>query len=42
MMFWGPPLAGFSPTSEFPQIAEAKVLFEALAAAYYRKIIVEE
>jgi SAM domain (Sterile alpha motif) len=38
----GPALAGFSPTPEFPQIAEAKALFEALAAAYRRKIIVEE
>ena len=28
----GPALAGFSPTPEFPQIAEAKALFEALAA----------
>ena len=28
----GPPLAGFSPTPEFPQIAEAKALFEALTA----------
>ena len=27
----GPALAGFAPTPEFPQIAEAKVLFEALA-----------
>src|ERR1700677_4768862 len=27
----GPALAGFSPTPEFPQIAEAKALFEALA-----------
>jgi predicted ATPase len=27
----GPVLAGFSPTPEFPQIAEAKALFEALA-----------
>jgi predicted ATPase len=28
----GPALAGFSPTPEFPTIAEAKALFEALAA----------
>ena len=28
----GPALEGFSPTPEFPQIAEAKALFEALAA----------
>ena len=28
----GPALQGFSPTPEFPQIAEAKALFEALAA----------
>ena len=28
----GPALAGFSPTPEFPAIAEAKALFEALAA----------
>jgi class 3 adenylate cyclase/predicted ATPase len=28
----GPALAGFSPTPEFPQIAEAKALFDALAA----------
>jgi hypothetical protein len=27
----GPALQGFSPTPEFPQIAEAKALFEALA-----------
>ena len=27
----GPALEGFSPTPEFPQIAEAKALFEALA-----------
>jgi predicted ATPase len=27
----GPALAGFSPTPEFPQIAEAKALFEGLA-----------
>jgi hypothetical protein len=26
-----PALEGFSPTPEFPQIAEAKALFEALA-----------
>jgi predicted ATPase len=28
----GPALAGFAPTPEFPQIAEAKALFEALSA----------
>ena len=27
----GPALAGFSPTPEFPQIAEAKALFDSLA-----------
>ena len=27
----GPALEGFSPTPEFPEIAEAKSLFEALA-----------
>jgi hypothetical protein len=27
----GPALQGFPPTPEFPQIAEAKALFEALA-----------
>jgi hypothetical protein len=38
----GPALAGFSRTLEFPQIEQAKALFEALAAAYCRKIMVEE
>src|SRR6202041_1871503 len=28
----GPALAGFSPTPEFPEVAEAKALFEALEA----------